>query len=64
MDQHEQATSHDAGETCDERGSGLVEYALLVALIALVCFSALQVFGVANGGSINNTADSVADATS
>ncbi len=29
----------------EERGASLVEYALLVALIALVCVSALTVFG-------------------
>jgi Flp pilus assembly pilin Flp len=28
-----------------ERGASLVEYALLVALIALVCFSAVMFFG-------------------
>lgn len=44
-----------------ERGAGLVEYALLVSLIALVCVSALQLFGVTNGGSVNKSASSVAD---
>ena len=29
----------------DERGAGLVEYALLVSLIAVACFVAIQVFG-------------------
>jgi Flp pilus assembly pilin Flp len=29
----------------DDAGAGLVEYALLVALIALVCFAAVQFFG-------------------
>lgn len=46
-----------------DSGAGLVEYALLLALISIVCLSALQVFGVTNGGSINNTADSYASAT-
>jgi pilus assembly protein Flp/PilA len=34
-----------------ERGASLVEYALLLALIALVCFSAVMFFGnsVSNG---------------
>lgn len=45
-----------------ERGAGLVEYALLVALIALACVGALRVFGVTNGGSINNSASSYASA--
>ena len=29
----------------DERGAGLVEYALLVALIVLVCIAAVQLLG-------------------
>jgi pilus assembly protein Flp/PilA len=33
----------------DERGAALVEYALLVALIAVVCIAALK----ALGGSVN-----------
>lgn len=39
-----------------EHGAGLVEYALLLALIAVACLVSLQVFGVTNGGSVNNTA--------
>ena len=31
----------------DERGASLVEYALLVALIALVCIAAVTLFGEA-----------------
>lgn len=45
-----------------ELGAGLVEYALLVALIALACVASLQMFGVNNGGSINNTASTYGDA--
>ena len=37
-----------SGDT--ERGASLVEYALLVALIALVCISAVMFFG----SSVNN----------
>lgn len=57
------STSLGRQEAGNERGAGLVEYALLVALISIVCLSALQVFGVTNGGSINNTADTYASAT-
>jgi len=46
-----------------DRGAGLVEYALLLALIAFVCIGALQYFGGTNGGSINNSANSVISAT-
>jgi Flp pilus assembly pilin Flp len=42
-----------------DRGAGLVEYALLLALIAFVCIGALEYFGVTNGGSINNSANSI-----
>lgn len=41
--------------TSTDRGAGVVEYALLVALIAVACLVALQAFGITNGGSINNT---------
>lgn len=47
----------------EERGAGLVEYALLLALISIVCLSALQVFGAGNSGVIHDTADSYASAT-
>jgi Flp pilus assembly pilin Flp len=46
-----------------ERGAGLVEYALLLALIAFVCIGAVQYFGTNNGGSINHSANSVVTAT-
>ena len=34
----------------DERGAGLVEYALLVALIVLVCIAAVQLLGNSTQG--------------
>ncbi len=42
---HLVATSLRARFGDAERGASLVEYALLVALIALVCFSAVTFFG-------------------
>ena len=45
-----------------ERGAALVEYALLIALIVLVCLVAIQFFGGANSSSISNTASRVAAA--
>lgn len=53
---------HQPSGPGSERGAGLVEYALLVALIAIVCLSAVTAFGSNNEGSINNTSDSVASA--
>jgi len=40
-----------------DRGAGLVEYVLLLSLIALVCVSALTFFGGATGGSVSNSGD-------
>lgn len=34
----------------DERGAGLIEYALLLALIAVVVFSAVTFFGQSSAG--------------
>lgn len=60
MDHYGQEPPDEALDARRERGAGLVEYALLVALIAIVCFASLQMFGVTNGGSINSTADTYA----
>jgi len=46
----------------DDRGTGMVEYVLMVSLIALVCLAAVTSFGNSNGGSINNTASKVISA--
>ncbi|MGK2947553.1 MAG: Flp family type IVb pilin [Acidimicrobiales bacterium] len=40
----------------DDRGASLVEYALLVALIALVCVVAVTVLGSAASTSYSSTA--------
>ena len=39
-----------------ERGASLVEYALLVALIALVCIAAVTTFGSKTSTSFTSTA--------
>lgn len=39
----------------DELGASLVEYALLLALIAVVCITAVTFFGKASGSSIDNS---------
>ena len=38
------------GRACDESGQALVEYALLLSLIALVAIGAVQVFGLGVSG--------------
>ena len=47
----------------DERGASLIEYCLLLALIAVVCFGALTYFGGESGNSITNSCDSIRVAT-
>lgn len=49
-------------EQWKDRGASLVEYALLVALIAVACMAALRQFGTENGGSINNSAELIVEA--
>lgn len=39
----------------DDRGASLVEYALLVAMIAIVCIGAVAFFGRGSGGSVDNS---------
>lgn len=39
-----------------ERGAALVEYALLIALIALVCMASVAWFGNRTGESLSRTA--------
>ena len=41
--------------TSNNKGQGLVEYALILVLIAIVVFAALQLFGV----KLNNTYEDV-----
>ena len=45
-----------------ERGASLVEYALLVALIAVVCIGALHYFGGTGQNSIENSKTSIINA--
>lgn len=42
-----------------DRGASLVEYALLVALIAVVCVVAVMVFGSSTSQSFSNTASRI-----
>ncbi len=48
----------------DERGASLVEYALLLALIAVVCFGAVTYFGNGSGNSLNNSKECIQAAQS
>jgi Flp pilus assembly pilin Flp len=42
-----------------DRGASLVEYALLAALIAVVCVVAVQFFGRSTGTSISKSSGSI-----
>jgi pilus assembly protein Flp/PilA len=45
----------------DERGASLVEYALLVALIAVVCIAAIAFLGHSASDRFSNVGSSVAN---
>ena len=42
-----------------DRAASLVEYALLLALISVVCIGALSMFGGNNSGSVDTSANSI-----
>jgi len=46
--------------TGEDRGASLVEYALLFALIVMVCIGAVTLLGSETGDSVSRSADSVA----
>jgi pilus assembly protein Flp/PilA len=50
------------GAARSQRGASLVEYALLVALIALVCFVAVVFLGTATESKFSEVGRSVANA--
>jgi Flp pilus assembly pilin Flp len=43
----------------DDRGQGLVEYALIIALIAIVCAAVLKAFGATNNNSLGGSANKI-----
>jgi Flp pilus assembly pilin Flp len=51
------------GRARDDRGAGLVEYSLLVAAIALVCFAAVQFFGGGVDTMLTESNGSIASST-
>lgn len=61
-----EATQHDLLAASGDRvapaehGASLVEYALLVSLIAVVCFAAVTFFGTESRETFSTTAISVA----
>jgi Flp pilus assembly pilin Flp len=45
-----------------ERAASLVEYCLVIALIAMMCIAAIGFFGSNQSGSLTNNANSIATA--
>lgn len=43
----------------DERAASLVEYVMMIALIAFVCITAITYFGSSNGGSVNHSTSQI-----
>ncbi len=59
-DAPEQDLTHNEPPTAtSDRGASIVEYALLVALIAVVCIGAVTFFGDATGASLSTSGDSI-----
>ena len=54
MRHHPKPTHRGTGRR-RERGAGLVEYAMLMALIAIVTFSAVSFFGQSNGAGFGKS---------
>lgn len=46
-------------QRADERGASLVEYALLIALIAMVCILAVTFLGTSTSGEYNENTSSL-----
>lgn len=51
--------THRGDEPGNERGGGLVEYALLAALIAVVCIAAVGYFGSATSEKFDSVGSAV-----
>ena len=43
----------------DERAATLVEYVMMIALIAFVCITAISYFGSSNAGSVKHSASQI-----
>ena len=50
-----------ARTSSDDRGASLVEYALLVALIAVVCIAAISLVGTNASASLSRDANSLSN---
>jgi pilus assembly protein Flp/PilA len=60
--QHVDRSAEDLRRAHGDRGASLVEYALLLALIAVVCIGAVTFFGTANKDSLSQSGQSISAA--
>ena len=51
--------SRTSAQVWGDRGASLVEHSMLIALIAVVCLSALQLFGDGTDGLVDGSAQSI-----
>jgi Flp pilus assembly pilin Flp len=51
-----------AGRLLGDAGATLVEYTLLLSLIAIVCLAALSAFGTTTSDSVNDSASQIVTA--
>jgi Flp pilus assembly pilin Flp len=63
MEAHDNPQRDPAGRLRGDEGSSVVEYAMLIALILVVCLGVLQSFGHTNGGLVNGSASTISSAT-
>ena len=63
MNRHLVKSANDQVTVSGDRGAALVEYLLLVALIAVVCLAAVTILGDGVSGNVNDSASHVVNAT-
>jgi Flp pilus assembly pilin Flp len=54
-----QVLNYVKGRAGDDRGASLVEYALLVMLIAVACISAVTFFGTSTSSTFSNVGSQI-----
>ncbi|MEY2451221.1 MAG: Flp/Fap pilin component [Acidimicrobiaceae bacterium] len=62
MKYHQLSTAGRDSRGRKDRGASLVEYALLLALIVVVCIGAMTAFGSATNTSVSRSGNSIANA--
>jgi pilus assembly protein Flp/PilA len=63
VNRHRITSANDQVTVSGDRGAALVEYLLLVALIAVVCLAAVTLLGESASSSLTSTASTVDSAS-